>query len=162
MYRIIGADQREYGPITADQVRQWIHEGRLNATSRIQVEGAGQWKLLRELPEFAANLPLLPGPVSYSAAPAVPSTNTMAGWALATGIFSFCCCCLSFIVGPVSIVLGAMALSQIRQNPHQDGRGMAIAGIILGVLSLLLFLVVMLIFLLSPDMVMNLQNRFPN
>ena len=32
---------------------------------------------------------------------------------------------------------------------------MAIAGIILGVLSLLLFLVVMLIFLLSPDMVIQ-------
>ncbi|MGD1086572.1 MAG: DUF4190 domain-containing protein [Verrucomicrobiota bacterium] len=162
MYKIIGADQKEYGPITADQVRQWIHEGRLNATSRIQVEGAGEWKLLRELPEFAANLLLLPSLVTYQAAPAVPTTNVMAGWALATGIFAFCCCCLSFIVGPVSIVLGVMALSQIRQNPNQDGRGMAIAGIILGVFSLLLFVVAMLIYLLSPEMVTNLQNRFPN
>jgi len=27
MYKIIGADGREYGPITADQLRQWIREG---------------------------------------------------------------------------------------------------------------------------------------
>ena len=31
MYRIIGGDGREYGPISLDQMRQWIAEGRVNA-----------------------------------------------------------------------------------------------------------------------------------
>ena len=30
-YTIIGGDTKEYGPISADDVRQWISEGRLNA-----------------------------------------------------------------------------------------------------------------------------------
>jgi hypothetical protein len=53
MYKIIGADQREYGPVTGDQIRQWIAEGRVNAQTRIQVEGAAEWKQLSAFPEFA-------------------------------------------------------------------------------------------------------------
>ena len=29
MYRIQGADQRQYGPVSADIVRQWIAQGRI-------------------------------------------------------------------------------------------------------------------------------------
>ncbi len=53
MYRIIGADGREYGPVTSEQLRQWIHEGRANAQTRLQAEGATEWKTLSEFPEFA-------------------------------------------------------------------------------------------------------------
>ena len=52
MYRIIGADGREYGPITADQLRQWIAEGRANAQTKILAEGTTEWKALGEFPEF--------------------------------------------------------------------------------------------------------------
>ena len=30
-YTIIGGDQKEYGPVTGDDLRQWMAEGRLNA-----------------------------------------------------------------------------------------------------------------------------------
>lgn len=53
MYKIIGGDGKEYGPITADQIRQWQKEGRLNSTSRIMDTDKGQWTTLGELPEFA-------------------------------------------------------------------------------------------------------------
>jgi hypothetical protein len=53
MYKIIGADGREYGPVTADQLRQWIRDGRANAQTKAQAEGATDWKTLAELPEFA-------------------------------------------------------------------------------------------------------------
>ena len=52
MYKIIGADAREYGPIPVDQVRQWIREGRANAQTKVQVEGRGDWTTLGELAEF--------------------------------------------------------------------------------------------------------------
>ena len=64
MYKIIGADGKEYGPITADQLRQWIAEGRVNAQTRILPEGATEWRSLSELPEFAAAVPLTPPPMS--------------------------------------------------------------------------------------------------
>jgi len=56
MYRIIGADGKEYGPVSAEVVCQWIAQGRANAQSRIRPEGAMEWKFLSELPEFAADL----------------------------------------------------------------------------------------------------------
>jgi serine/threonine-protein phosphatase 6 regulatory ankyrin repeat subunit B len=52
MYKIIGTDQQEYGPISEENIRQWIKEGRLNGESNIQSVGSGQWKLLRDMPEF--------------------------------------------------------------------------------------------------------------
>ncbi|MCS7089487.1 MAG: DUF4339 domain-containing protein [Verrucomicrobiota bacterium] len=53
MYRIIGGDGREYGPVSAEQIRQWVKESRANAESRVCVEGSNEWKALREFPEFA-------------------------------------------------------------------------------------------------------------
>lgn len=56
MYKIVGADGKEYGPISADVVRLWISQGRANGTTRALPEGAQEWKTLSELPEFAADL----------------------------------------------------------------------------------------------------------
>jgi hypothetical protein len=53
MYRIIGADQKEYGPVSADQVRQWIAEGRAGGASLVRPEGATDWQPLSAFPEFA-------------------------------------------------------------------------------------------------------------
>ncbi|HEY4952608.1 MAG TPA: DUF975 family protein [Verrucomicrobiae bacterium] len=52
-YIIIGGDQKEYGPITADDVRQWIAEGRLGAQSMMKAEGEAEWRPLSAFPEFA-------------------------------------------------------------------------------------------------------------
>jgi hypothetical protein len=160
MYKIIGADQKEYGPIAGEQVRQWIVEGRLNSTSKIQVEGSGVWKLLRDLPEFAELLPPPPAPIVIHPAQAAPQANLLASWSLGTGIAAYVCCCIP-IFAPTSIVLGAMALSQLKQNPNQTGRGFAIAGIILGSVFLALTVVGFVIRLLFPELVPNLPNGFP-
>jgi GYF domain 2 len=53
MYKIIGADQKEYGPITGDQIRQWIAEGRVNAHTQARAEGATEWQPLSAFAEFA-------------------------------------------------------------------------------------------------------------
>ncbi len=55
-YRIVGGDQEVYGPVTADDVRRWIAEGRLNGQSLIQTEGATEWRPLAAFPEFAEAL----------------------------------------------------------------------------------------------------------
>ena len=61
MYKIIGADQKEYGPVTSDQIRQWIADQRVNAQTKARAEGEQEWKTLAEFPEFAAALGLSPG-----------------------------------------------------------------------------------------------------
>ena len=76
MYKIIGADQKEYGPVTADQIHAWITEGRVNGQTSIWVEGATEWKPLATFPEFAPLLtsqpPVLSPLPSYGAQPGMP------------------------------------------------------------------------------------------
>jgi len=52
MYKIIGADQKQYGPISGDQIRQWISEGRVNGQTVACAEGSEDWKPLAQFPEF--------------------------------------------------------------------------------------------------------------
>jgi hypothetical protein len=52
-YIIIGADGKEYGPVTDADVRQWIAEGRLNAQSRAKAESDAEFRALATFPEFA-------------------------------------------------------------------------------------------------------------
>jgi hypothetical protein len=68
MYKIIGADQKEYGPISADQVRVWIAEGRANANTQARLEGATTWQPLSAFPEFAMALGLSPAPTPIQVA----------------------------------------------------------------------------------------------
>ena len=53
MYRIIGGDQKEYGPISAEVLRQWAAEGRVSGQTSVWSEGATEWKPLSAFPEFA-------------------------------------------------------------------------------------------------------------
>jgi hypothetical protein len=55
-YKIIGGDQQQYGPVSADELRQWIAEGRLSGQSFALAEGGTEWKPLVAFPEFAAAL----------------------------------------------------------------------------------------------------------
>jgi hypothetical protein len=62
-YIIIGGDQKEYGPISADDVRQWIAESRLNEKSLMKAEGDTEFRTLEKFPEFAgAFAPKSPAP----------------------------------------------------------------------------------------------------
>ncbi len=53
MHKIIGGDKKEYGPASAEEIRQWIAEGRLSSMSQVQAEGSGEWKALGSFAEFA-------------------------------------------------------------------------------------------------------------
>jgi TM2 domain-containing membrane protein YozV len=69
MYRIIGKDGQQYGPVTAEQLRGWMAEGRANAQTQVQADGAQDWKPLGSLPEFATDL--RPPPISGAAPPTI-------------------------------------------------------------------------------------------
>jgi len=57
MYRIIGSDNREYGPVDLAQLRRWLAEGRIDTRSKVLPEGATEWRALGDLPEFASGPP---------------------------------------------------------------------------------------------------------
>ena len=52
-YNIIGGDGKEYGPVTEAEIRQWVAEGRLNATSQAKSQSDSEWRALGKFPELA-------------------------------------------------------------------------------------------------------------
>jgi hypothetical protein len=166
MYRIIGADGREYGPITADQLRAWIAEGRASAQTQALAEGAMQWKPLTEYLEFAPllarTLPPLaaPGPISITP---IPRTNSMATAAMVMGILSMTCgcCCYGLPFNLLGIIFALVALSQIRNDPRsQQGKGLAITGLVLCLLSFVLAAIALAFGLAAsaPDILRKIQR----
>lgn len=138
MFKILGADQKEYGPVSAEQVKEWILQSRANAQTRVQAVGTTEWKPLAEFPEFAEALgqgarPRPTGPVpSAPALPVTPSaaqpTSGLAITSLVLGILGLFSCGLTALVG---LVLGIVAMVKIeRSNGRLGGKGIALAGTI--------------------------------
>jgi len=72
MFTIIGADGKEYGPVSADQVKGWITAGRANGQTKVKREGSSDWKSLADIAEFAGLFGGTPPPPVPFAAPAGP------------------------------------------------------------------------------------------
>lgn len=53
MYKILGSDGNEYDSISAEKIRQWIQESRVEPKTPVMPEGAADWVFLSDLPEFA-------------------------------------------------------------------------------------------------------------
>jgi uncharacterized RDD family membrane protein YckC len=59
MFIIIGGDGREYGPVTAEQVRAWMAAGRADDDTKARAAGTEEWKVLGDFPEFSGAPPVL-------------------------------------------------------------------------------------------------------
>ncbi len=132
-YKIVGTDGKEYGPVSADVLRQWIGQRRVIATTLVQTEGSSDWKPLSGFPEFADALVV--SPPAPSAAPGGPvETSRLAVASLVCGILGFLC--LPALAG---LVLGVVALVKINGSQGRlRGQGVAIAGVCVSALMLLL------------------------
>ncbi len=51
---------------------------------------------------------------------------------------------LSIVVGPIGIIFSAIALNKMKQtgDPNPDGKGFAIAGIVIGIVEVVLYIAV--------------------
>ena len=127
-YTIIGGDQKEYGPVTEGQLRQWIADNRVNAQTRVKVEGATEWKSLSEIPEFAAALKSSaspPPPMPTSAPATLPKTSALAVTSLVLGILGMFSCGLTALAG---LICGIVALVKVKEQRRETGRRRFCAG----------------------------------
>lgn len=146
MFKILGSDGKEYGPIDATVVREWIRERRANGKTRIQPEGAADWVELAALADFAPDLAAAsappPLPPRLGAAPSTPppvngpKTSGMAIASLVLGLVGFC-----GVTAIMGMILGLVATIRIgKSNGQLKGKGLAISGMILSSLMFLVFL----------------------
>lgn len=161
MYKIIGADGQEYGPVSLAQLRQWQIEGRVNAQTRILAVGETNWKTLADLTELAppAGSASTPQPirplVNQDTVWRPQRTNGFAVTGLILGIFSLltACCCSGLPFNVLGLIFSVIGLSQINRQPDvYSGKGIAIAGLIVSIVSLLLGIGLMILSVaLNPE-----------
>ena len=91
MYKIIGGDRNEYGPVSADELQKWVAERRVNAQTMVKLDGAADWKPLSSFPEFAAALgggvpPSMPAPPALSSPGNIEDPSAYAAEIIARGV----------------------------------------------------------------------------
>jgi hypothetical protein len=167
VYKIIGADGKEYGPITSEVLRQWVTEGRANGQTKVLPEGAAEWKNLAEISELGVLLattltpPTAPGPITITP---TPRNNSYAVAGLTLGILSLTlglCCCYGVPFSVPGIICSSIALNQIKSDPiTQQGRNLAMLGLVLCILSIVVgaLLLILGVALSTPDMIRRIQR----
>lgn len=84
------------------------------------------------------------------AVPLVPQQESLAVWSLIMGIVGLVVC---QPVGTIAAVLGFISLRRIGAAEHAlKGKGMAVAGIVMGSLATLWMIIILFIFIQNPDL----------
>jgi hypothetical protein len=140
MYKIIGSDGKTYGPVTAEQLRGWMAQHRVESRTPVLPDGAAEWTYLGLLPEFARELAGAPPVMAPPHVAPVPPrrTNGYATAGFVCGLLSCICCCgCPFSI--LGLVFSIIALVQLNgQAQKQEGWGLALAGLILSAAGLVL------------------------
>ena len=167
MYRIIGKDGQQYGPVTAEQLRGWIAENRANADSLVQTDGAQDWKPLGSFPEFAADLkpPPVSGTMPPTISPPQPSPVGQPDKQSQARTWNMLChlSALSGYIIPFGNVLGPLLVWQIKKHefPSVEEHGKAalnfqltvLIALFIGIIVAVLLSIVCIGFLLIPAVV---------
>lgn len=138
-YYVIANDGNRYGPADIETLRQWVREGRVAPNTTLEDEFTGtqiRASLLPELKDLFPSIPPLGATEGVSPLPprvgGTPSGEATA--ALVFGILGLLCCPVFSIA---SLILGKQEMNRIDQGLSAiEGRGLALAGYILGIVSL--------------------------
>ena len=145
-YKIKGTDGAEYGPVSTEELQQWVAQNRCTPKSLVEVDGSGEWVPLATLPEFQdafAAPPPAPAPASAQGeggvSTVIPYKNVPALIAYYVGVF--CIICPPLLCFP-AIILGVIGLRRVKENPEVKGTAHAWIGILSGSFFLLLSIVI--------------------
>jgi hypothetical protein len=136
MFKILGHDGREYGPISADVLRHWIAENRVNGETQVMSEGSSQWRPLRDVPEFSASVA---APPQFATPPSANSgINKVIPYRNVPALVGYYCAVFALIpivgavLGLIAVVLGIVGLRGAARNPAVGGKVHSWIAIILG------------------------------
>jgi len=79
-YKIIGADGREYGPATLDELREWTREGRVGRQTLVWSSQTGLWTAAERLVELAELSNAMPDAGAGTAADAPGPAEAAGFW----------------------------------------------------------------------------------
>ena len=154
----IARDGKQLGPFSLEEINRQLAAGTLNISDNAWYEGASGWAPLSTVPGVttaataAASTDPMPAaapsvapsaPIATGGAPVSPQvvvvaapTEPLAIWSLIlsiVGLLGFCCG--GPVLGIAGVICGHLGLSKINANPQLQGRGLAMAGLIIGYIS---------------------------
>ena len=143
----VGRNSQQLGTFTSKQILDGLASGQFFPTDLAWHEGLTDWQPLSELEVLSAAtsapaVPVAPPPVPQLIFKAQPTaahqpvqtaSSSLPGWSLGLGIASFLC---GIFAGLPAVICGHKSLGKMKRGEVSDsGRGMAIAGLIMGYIS---------------------------
>ena len=138
MQILIHKNGNQLGPFPEPQVAEMLKSGQVAGTDLAWSDGMETWKPLSSFAQFqicAGGPPPIPGQP-----PVLPSqrrTEPLSIWSLVLGILSLVAC--GFFAGIPAVICGHVGMSRIKRDPSLDGKEFAVAGLITGYISVLVF-----------------------
>ena len=156
-----GRDGQQYGPFEEAQMKSMVADGRVLSTDLVWCEGMPQWVPAASVPELFGSEGLAPDadrrpgfqqqgiraqPLDYGGG-VYSAAESFRGQAQTAMILSLVgILCIRIICGPLAIVFASLALSGMKRSGNEDGKGMAKAGLIIGIIDVALSLLSFLVF----------------
>jgi hypothetical protein len=158
----IARDGKQLGPFSLEEINRQLAAGTLSLSDNAWYEGAAGWMPLSSVPGVtgvtSATPPVSPTtPVApatpvvspVASAPVVPRapTEPLAIWSFVlslVGLLGFCCG--GPMLGIAAVVCGHLGLSKINANPQLQGRGLAVAGLVIGYLAIVSWVLYLIFF----------------
>ncbi len=157
-------NSNQLGPVSLDEIRFKLASGEIAGTDMVWKEGMQNWSPIASCGELAVlpqNIqmgmppgsasPYSPPGVTGGAYPYAPPTSGLAITSMVCGILGLVTCLM--LPGIPAVICGHLALNRMADpSVRLGGRGMAIAGLIMGYLSVLVmvgFMLMMIVGVLS-------------
>ncbi len=171
IYIVRGTEQA--GPFTEAEIRAQLASGALTGESMVWWDGLPEWTPISRTPLAAApSVPVAPAAPAVAPAPVVgiapgaPQTSVLAIISLVIGILALpaiICWPISVALALAAIITGNIALVQHGKNPTPSGKGLAIAGLICGYLSIVIIIACTVVFLAlgaqMKDLFVTIQSQ---
>ena len=142
-------NNQQLGPFTEAEIKAQLAAGTITMADHVWWQGQANWLPLAQTPLGTAGgaplpgMPSAPAPMGGGVPLATGPTSQLAIWSLVCGCLSLIC----GLFGAVpAIILGHLALGDIKKNPGRSGRGLALAGLIIGYVMTVLLIIVLCIY----------------
>lgn len=142
---------QQYGPVSEEDLKSWIAQGRVSPTDFVWSEGMPNWVAAGTAFAQSAGAipPIQAGKQIVYVAPLPPPPGTYA--AFFCGLFSVFFPCVGIVLGIIALVNAKKAKTALAANPSQyapGSGGLATAGQILGIVGIALSMLSVLVVIL--------------
>jgi hypothetical protein len=151
-WHLIDANGTQCGPYMEEQLRSWANDGTIAPTTQVWTDGLEGWIPASDVAGLFPNQPKRPQhsspKVGDGAAMRMLLPVGRSGLAIGAGYVALGSL-LCGILAPVAVVLGILALKDIKKYPDKHGKGRAWFAIILGGLLTVAYAVLLVLLFTS-------------